>query len=86
MEERESLAHVRWECKYHVVIIPKYCAGQLRFRSPFVRLFERVRRRVSGDCSRPTGMGANAGGDHRGSRANRPPKEVVSRRLGGYHE
>jgi len=24
MEEWESLAHVRWECKYHVVIIPKY--------------------------------------------------------------
>ena len=24
MHEWESLAHVRWECKYHVVIIPKY--------------------------------------------------------------
>ena len=24
MYEWESLAHVRWECKYHVVIIPKY--------------------------------------------------------------
>jgi len=24
MEEWGSLAHVRWECKYHVVIIPKY--------------------------------------------------------------
>jgi putative transposase len=24
MEEWENLAHVRWECKYHVVIIPKY--------------------------------------------------------------
>ena len=23
MHEWESLAHVRWECKYHVVIIPK---------------------------------------------------------------
>ena len=22
--EWESLSHVRWECKYHVVIIPKY--------------------------------------------------------------
>ena len=24
MHEWESLTHVRWECKYHVVIIPKY--------------------------------------------------------------
>src|SRR5262245_10029498 len=24
MREWESLSHVRWECKYHVVIIPKY--------------------------------------------------------------
>ena len=34
MHEWESLSHVRWECKYHVVIIPKYrrkvLYGQLR--------------------------------------------------------
>ena len=34
MHDWESLAHVRWECKYHVVIIPKYRRkvfyGQLR--------------------------------------------------------
>ena len=24
MHDWESLTHVRWECKYHVVIIPKY--------------------------------------------------------------
>jgi putative transposase len=24
MDEWQSLSHVRWECKYHVVIIPKY--------------------------------------------------------------
>ena len=24
MEKFESLSHVRWECKYHVVFIPKY--------------------------------------------------------------
>ena len=23
MKDSESLAHVRWECKYHVVFIPK---------------------------------------------------------------
>ena len=24
MHEWQSLSHVRWDCKYHVVIIPKY--------------------------------------------------------------
>ncbi len=24
MDEYESLSHARWECKYHVVFIPKY--------------------------------------------------------------
>ena len=24
MHDCQSLAYVRWECKYHVVIIPKY--------------------------------------------------------------
>jgi len=25
MHEWQNVPHVRWECKYHVVIIPKYC-------------------------------------------------------------
>ena len=24
MKEWQSLAHVRWECKYHIVFVPKY--------------------------------------------------------------
>jgi putative transposase len=24
MHEWESLSHVRWDCKYHVVVVPKY--------------------------------------------------------------
>ena len=24
MHEWESLSHVRWDCKYHIVIVPKY--------------------------------------------------------------
>jgi putative transposase len=24
MAEYESLSHTKWECKYHVVFIPKY--------------------------------------------------------------
>jgi putative transposase len=34
MHDFESLSHVRWECKYHVVFIPKYrrkvLCGRLR--------------------------------------------------------
>ena len=24
MDESQSLAHMKWECKYHIVWIPKY--------------------------------------------------------------
>jgi putative transposase len=37
MKDWQSQAHVRWECKYHVVLVPKY-----RSR----KVFERVRRQV----------------------------------------
>src|SRR5271165_1436265 len=34
MHEWQSLSHVRWDCKYHVVILPRYrrkvCYGRLR--------------------------------------------------------
>ena len=36
MKEWQSLAHTKWECKYHVVIVPKYrkkvLYGRLRKR------------------------------------------------------
>ena len=36
MREWQSLAHVKWECKYHIVIVPKYrrktMFGQVRKR------------------------------------------------------
>lgn len=32
--DNQSLSHVRWECQYHIVFIPKYCKkvlyGKLR--------------------------------------------------------
>ena len=37
MHEWQSLSHVRWECKYHVVIIPKY-----RRKVFFGRLLHRI--------------------------------------------
>ena len=42
MHDWQSLSHVRWECKYHIIIIPKY-----RKR----RLYGRFRRQV-GDMIR----------------------------------
>jgi len=36
MHDWQSLSHVRWDCKYHIVIIPKYrkrkLYGQIRKR------------------------------------------------------
>jgi putative transposase len=29
MDDFESLSHSKWECKYHVVFIPKYCRKTL---------------------------------------------------------
>ena len=37
MHEWQSLSHVRWECKYHVVIVPKY-----RRRVVYGRLKRRI--------------------------------------------
>ena len=35
MHEWKSLLHVRWECKYHVVIIPKYRRKVLCYMASF---------------------------------------------------
>ena len=37
MREWQSLAHVKWECKYHLVIVPKYRRKML---------FGKVRQRI----------------------------------------
>jgi Transposase IS200 like len=29
MKEWQSMAHVKWECKYHIVFISKYCKKKL---------------------------------------------------------
>ena len=42
MKEWQSLAHVKWDCKYHVVIVPKYRK----------KIFNGRRRRQVGDILR----------------------------------
>ena len=37
MHDRQNLSHVRWECKYHVIVVPKY-RKQI--------LYGKIRRRV----------------------------------------
>jgi len=45
MHEWQSLSHVRWDCKYHVVIIPKY-----RKRTPYGEVRKHVGE-VMRDCA-----------------------------------
>ena len=51
MDDNESVAHAKWECKYHVVWIPKYrrkaLYGELRNHlGPVLREFARQREGV----------------------------------------
>lgn len=29
MDQYRSLSHTKWECKYHIIGIPKYCKKRL---------------------------------------------------------
>jgi putative transposase len=52
MDEYQSLSHTKWECKYHVIFIPKYrrraLYGQLRghFGEVFRKLAEQKESRI----------------------------------------
>ena len=55
MHDWESLSHVRWDCKYHVVIVPKYrrrAAITIRQMCRVRRSLERVRLASWIACSR----------------------------------
>ena len=79
MHDWRSLSHVRWECKYHVVIIPKY--RQKVF-------YGRMRRRVGAilrDLCRQRGVElieGHAMPDHIHMCLSIPPKYSVSHTLG----
>ena len=44
MREYQSLSHVRWECKYHIVFVPKYRKKVLygRTRQRIGRIFHQL--------------------------------------------
>jgi putative transposase len=51
MDENESLSHSRWECKYHVVFIPK-CRRRTLYKALYKHLREVFRRPASQKESR----------------------------------
>ena len=79
MKEWTSQAHVRWECKYHVVIVPKYRRKVL---------YGNLRRRVAQilrELCRQKGIGmieGNAAIDHLHMVLSIPPKYSVSMVIG----
>ena len=79
MEDFESLAHVRWECKYHVVFIPKY-----RRKVMFGKLRGSVGRILRDLCDQK-GIGlleGHAMSDHVHLCLSIPPKYSVAYRIG----
>ena len=79
MDEYESLSHTKWECKYHVIFIPKYrrrvLYGQLRWHlgEVFRKLAERKESRIEEGHLMP---------DHVHMMIAIPPKYPVSQVVG----
>lgn len=79
MHEWESLSHVRWDCKYHVVFVPKYRRKVL---------YGKLRRQIGvilRDLCRQRGIGlveGHAMADHIHLCLSIPPKYSVSHTLG----
>ena len=79
MHEWESLSHVRWDCKYHVVLVPKY-----RKRVLYGRL-KRELGEVLRDLARQKGIEIEEGhlmADHVHMCLKIPPKFSVAFVLG----
>jgi len=79
MHEWQSLSHVRWECKYHVVIIPKY-----RRRVMYGRLKARIGSILRELCHQK-GVDLLEGhcmGDHVHLCVSIPPKYSVAHTIG----
>jgi putative transposase len=79
MDDAESLSHTRWECKYHVVFIPKYrrkaLYGEMRrhLGEVFRKLAERKESRIEEGHLLP---------DHVHMLISIPPKHAVSQVIG----
>ena len=79
MHEWESLSHVRWECKYHVVFIPK-CRRKVLYGSLRPHLGEVFRKLAEQRESRIEQGHLQA--DHVHMMISIPPKYAVSQVVG----
>jgi putative transposase len=79
MEDRQSLSHTRWQCKYHVIFIPKYRRRVLfgRIRKELGPVFHRLARQK--ECWIEEG---HIMPDHVHMLLNVPPKLAVSSVVG----
>ena len=79
MHDWQSLSHVRWECKYHVIIIPKY-----RHKVFYGRMRGRIGQ-ILRDLCRQRGVDLLEGqsmADHIHMCLSIPPKYSVSHTIG----
>lgn len=79
MDEKESLSHSKWECKYHVVFIPK-CRRRALYKELRSHLGEVFRRLASQKESRI--LEGHLMPDHVHMLISIPPKYAVSQVIG----
>jgi len=79
MRQTESLCHTRWECKYHVVFIPKYRRKAIfgQIRRELGEVFRRLARQK--ECEIEEG---HLMPDHVHMMISIPPKYAVSQVIG----
>jgi len=79
MERFDSLSHVRWDCKYHVVFVPKYRKKKLfgRWRKEIGEIFRNLCRQRGVDL-----LEGHARPDHVHMCLAIPPKHSVSSVVG----
>jgi len=79
MKDWRSQAHVKWECKYHVVIVPKYRRKVLygKLRSSIGRVMRELCRQKGVEL-----VEGNAGLDHVHMLLSVPPKYSIAMTMG----
>ncbi len=79
MKDWQSQAHVKWECKYHVVILPKY-RKKRKFKENRGKIGKIIR-----ELCRQKGIGmleGNAASDHIHMLLSVPPKFSIAMTIG----
>ena len=79
MKDWQSQAHVKWECKYHVVIVPKYRAKKhyKKYREAIGRILRELCRQKAISL-----LEGNAANDHVHILLSVPPKYSIAMTIG----